>query len=65
MKSKLILCQVLSAAIGCVIGALLGGALGIVAGIVVAGGIGAAGVNSILRAESLYLQSLLLNQQPE
>ena len=49
MKSKLILCQVLSAAIGCIIGALLGGALGIVAGIVVAGGIGAAGVNSILK----------------
>lgn len=49
MKSKLILCQVLSAAIGCLIGALLGGALGVVAGIVVAGGIGAAGVNSILK----------------
>ena len=49
MKSKLILCQVLSAAIGCIIGALLGSALGIVAGIVVAGGIGAAGVNSILK----------------
>ncbi|MCR5176565.1 MAG: phosphate/phosphite/phosphonate ABC transporter substrate-binding protein [Anaerovibrio sp.] len=53
MKTKLILCQVLSAAVGCIAGALLSSSLGtavaIVVGVIVAGAIGAFGVNTILK----------------
>ena len=53
MKKKLILCQIVSAAIGCVAGAFFGSSLGtigaIIAGVVIAAIVGTIGINTLLK----------------
>ncbi len=57
MKTKLILCQIVSAAIGCIAGAFFGSSLGtvgaIIAGVVVAAVIGTIGINTLLKDEDV------------
>ena len=53
MKQKLILCQVISAAVGCIIGAFLGSSIGaigaVIAGIIVAAVVGTIGINTVMK----------------
>lgn len=60
MKAKLILCQIVSAALGCVAGAFFSGSLGVfgavIVGVIVAGLVGTIGINTLLKNEEIQVK---------
>ena len=68
MKSKLIVCQVLSTAVGCIAGAIAASAMGMAGGvilaIVLAGVLGTVGINVIFGQEDAVTKPAASSVQP-